>query len=168
MQLLVVRHAIAEDRDEFAKSGLDDSERPLTANGRKRMARGALGLRDVVPAVGLIATSPFVRARETAEILQAVSPAAETAETDSLTPTVSFEGFLDWLGHRSNHDVVTAVGHEPHLSGLAGWLLTGRSEQLIELKKGAACLIEFPGKPWPAAGQLLWALTPRQLRSLAR
>src|SRR5918912_545668 len=47
MRLLVVRHAIAMDRAEFARSGKDDSERPLTKDGRNKMAKGARGLRAV-------------------------------------------------------------------------------------------------------------------------
>jgi pimeloyl-ACP methyl ester carboxylesterase len=51
MQLLVIRHAIAEDRDAFAASGRDDSERPLTESGRDKMRRVARGLRELVPRI---------------------------------------------------------------------------------------------------------------------
>ena len=37
MELLIIRHAIAEDRDEFAESGKSDDERPLTDAGSRRM-----------------------------------------------------------------------------------------------------------------------------------
>jgi phosphohistidine phosphatase SixA len=39
MNLLVVRHAIAEDSATW--SGRDDSERPLTGEGQKKMKRAA-------------------------------------------------------------------------------------------------------------------------------
>ena len=43
MKLLIVRHAIAEDRAEFARINDDDGLRPLTKDGRRRMKRGAAG-----------------------------------------------------------------------------------------------------------------------------
>ena len=49
MRLLFIRHAIAEDRDEWAKSGRPDAERPLTDRGRERMRRAARGLTRLLP-----------------------------------------------------------------------------------------------------------------------
>ena len=42
MELYLVRHAIAEDREDFAKKNQDDSLRPLTVKGRKRMQKVAM------------------------------------------------------------------------------------------------------------------------------
>jgi len=60
------------------------------------------------------------------------------------------------------------VGHEPSLSQILGWLLTGTDRRLFAFRKGGACLLEF-GEDEPAGGTatLLWALTPAQLRTLA-
>ena len=69
MRLLFIRHAIAEDRDEWAKSGRPDAERPLTDRGRDRMRRAARGLARLLPRPDLIATSPYLRAAETAAIV---------------------------------------------------------------------------------------------------
>src|SRR4029079_14353095 len=69
MRLLVIRHAIAEDRDEFANTGRPDGERPLTDAGRRRMRRNARGLRRLVGKFDVLATSPFTRAAETARIV---------------------------------------------------------------------------------------------------
>jgi phosphohistidine phosphatase len=65
----VIRHAPAADRAEFAKTGKDDSERPLTDDGKTKMRRAARGLRSLVPKLDLLASSPYVRAHETAEIV---------------------------------------------------------------------------------------------------
>jgi len=46
MQLLVIRHALAQSREEFA--GEDDALRPLTKDGLRQMRRGAKGLRRIV------------------------------------------------------------------------------------------------------------------------
>src|SRR5437773_11220092 len=69
MRLLVVRHAIAEDREAFARSHKDDAARPLTPDGRRKMARAAEGLKQLVPELELLAASPYKRALETAEII---------------------------------------------------------------------------------------------------
>jgi len=68
MDLLVIRHAIAGDRAEWAKTGRPDQERPITNEGRERMAVNAQALRRLVPELDLLATSPFVRAVETADV----------------------------------------------------------------------------------------------------
>jgi phosphohistidine phosphatase len=56
MRLLVVRHAAAEDKDEFARAGRSDDLRPLTADGKRDMREAARGLRNVVPKLDLLAT----------------------------------------------------------------------------------------------------------------
>src|SRR4051812_39404978 len=66
MDLLIVRHGIAEDKETFGESGQSDDLRALTPKGRKKMARVARGLRAVEPSVALFASSPLVRARQTA------------------------------------------------------------------------------------------------------
>ena len=69
MQLLVIRHAIAEEQEDFARSGRDDSERPLTDEGRDKMRRGIAGLRRMVSRIDLLASSQYTRARQTAELV---------------------------------------------------------------------------------------------------
>ncbi|MGH7674557.1 MAG: SixA phosphatase family protein, partial [Gemmatimonadales bacterium] len=71
MQLLIVRHAIAQDRDEHATSGQDDSLRSLTREGRVKMRQAAKGLHRLVKTLDVLATSPLARAAQTAEILGA-------------------------------------------------------------------------------------------------
>ena len=166
MQLLVVRHAIAEEREEFAQTGHDDSLRPLTADGRKKMRRGAGGLRAIVPTIDVLATSPLVRAVQTAEIVADTYGGLEIVTVKELSPDSQFPAFLRWMRTQDAGRTVATVGHEPHLSGLASWLLTGRSGSFISLKKGAACLLELQDNLDAGAAALLWALMPRQLRQL--
>ena len=77
MNLLVIRHAVAEDRETFAEQGKDDSLRPLTDDGRRKMQRAARGIQSMVPSVGVIATSPFVRATQTAQVVGKSARGAE-------------------------------------------------------------------------------------------
>jgi phosphohistidine phosphatase len=168
MQLLVIRHAIAMERDEFAESGEGDDRRPLTKAGAKRMRKVARGLRQVVDRIDVLATSPYTRAVETAEIVSDEFDIGPAEVSASLVPDVHFDELERWTQLHAKADVVAIVGHEPHLSGLVSWLMTGTGESRIELKKGGACLIGFESNLRRASGTLLWLMTPRQLRSISR
>lgn len=166
MQLLVMRHAIAEEREEFAKSGRNDRLRPLTDEGRKRMRRAARGLRTLVPEIDLLATSPLARAAQTGAVLDTVYGDLKTVEIEQLAPEATPEEFAAWLRGRKA-ETVAVVGHEPSLSRIVSWLLGGSERPLIELRKGGACLLTLAGKPAADSATLIWALTPAQLRRLA-
>jgi phosphohistidine phosphatase len=166
MQLLVIRHAIAEDREHWAHGGHPDGERPLTEAGRRKMRRAARGLREVVPRIDVLASSPLVRARETAELVSRAYHDLPVEELAQLSPEFAVDDLLPWLRHRDAGEVVAVVGHEPQLGFLVGWLLTGRHESFVELKKGAACLLELDDPPAPGDATLRWALAPGQLRAL--
>jgi phosphohistidine phosphatase len=171
MNLLVIRHAIAEDKEVFAASGRSDDQRPLTEAGRSKMRRAADGLRLTCPRVAVLASSPLLRARETAEIVAPAFRVRRVEIVEALRPDGPFEELTDWLRGRvppNGEDMTVAVvGHEPQLSGLVTWLMTGGSDSRIELKKGGACLLEFDRAPGAGAAILRWALTPSQLRGLA-
>jgi phosphohistidine phosphatase len=166
MRLLVVRHAIAEEREEFERTGRDDRLRPLTDEGRKKMRRIARGLRRLVPEIDLLATSPLTRATQTGAVLDAVYGDLPTVEIEELDPDARPEDFVAWLRARQD-PVVAVVGHEPSLSLIVSWLLARATRPLIALRKGGACLLELGDKPAAGAGTLIWALTPAQLRALA-
>ncbi len=168
MDLLVVRHAIAEERAAFARSGKGDGERPLTDAGRKRFVRGAQGLRRLVPVIDLLATSGLARAAQTAEILADAHGGLRTVRLAELEPGANPATLLPWLRAQRRRGVVAVVGHEPHLSALVELLLTGRQQPgLLSLKKGGACLLSL-AKPARAAGaELRWLLTAKQLRRMA-
>lgn len=168
MRVLVIRHAIAEDREAFAKTGADDGARPLTARGRRRMRAASRGLRRAVPKIDLLATSPLSRAVDTAKIVSAAFDGLKTVEVPQLTPKGSVHGLLKWLQERKPHSTVALVGHEPQLGVFVSWLLTGLQESFVELKKGGACLIELTEQARPGRGTLLWLLRPSQLRRIGR
>jgi phosphohistidine phosphatase len=168
MDLLVVRHAIAEDREAFAKSGRDDAERPITAVGRRKFERGARGLRQLVDSIDLLATSSLVRAIETGAILQEVYGIARAARLAELAPDADPASLDPWLRRQNRHGLVAVVGHEPHLSSLIEHLLTGRRMGFVDLKKGGACLLTLADGREREHGELRWLLTAAQLRRLRR
>lgn len=167
MKVLFIRHAPAGDKAEYAAKGGDDSRRPLTAGGQAKMRKAAKGLANVVDAIDVIATSPLVRARQTAEIVAARFKTGKVVQLAELSPGVSPKDALSRLSTLGRARVLAAVGHEPHLSSVVDLALTGGKGLKLELKKGACCLVEFPGKPEAGTGRLIWALAPAQLRGLA-
>jgi len=171
MQLLVIRHAIAEDRAEFARTEEDDALRPLTAEGRRKMRRVARGLRREVPSIATLASSPLVRAYQTASIVAEEYGIGAVEIADVFAPEIPLEGALGWVAdasHAADEDeVVAIVGHEPHLGSFVTMLLAGRETPMVELRKGGACLLDVPPSPRPGDTRLRWLATAGQLRRLA-
>lgn len=165
MHLLLIRHAIAEDRLEFARTGQSDYYRPLNERGRSRMARGAAGLRSIVPQIDILATSPLTRAVQTAEIVAEAYDGMSIERVDSLG-SGDGEEFLAWLRDCPPGGVVAAVGHEPTMSDWAAWMLTGGLDDFAVVKKGSAIMLEFPYRIRAGEAWLRWFLTPAQLRRL--
>ena len=168
MRLLVIRHGLAGDREEFAFTGRPDSERPLTKEGRVKMKRAAAGLAKIVPELDLIATSPLVRAVQSAEVVADAFGGMDLTIVDELSPEHAPDDLLPWLRSHDPGTAVAAVGHDPHVGFLVGWLLTGRHESFVELKKGGAVLLEFDDPPAPGGATLLWAVPPGHLRKLRK
>jgi phosphohistidine phosphatase len=168
VKLLVIRHAPAGDRVEFARTGRPDDERPLTPEGRRKMRANATGLRAVVPDVALLATSPFTRARETARIVAKAYPDVTPVEVSALAHGGDRDAIREWLANAGvEGQVVAVVGHEPDLGQLIGWLVTGRPDRVVTLKKGGACLLECDDAIAPGTAEVRWLLPPRLLRQLA-
>lgn len=165
-QLLVVRHGSAEDAAEYARHHPDDAGRPLTSEGKKKMKRVAEGLRTQVPEIQLLATSPFTRAVQTADILAAAYDGLTPVVVPVLAPAQTAAEVTRWLAGERRHDTVAMVGHEPGLSRVVSWLLAGSERSFMEIKKGAAVLLEFSDAVDAAAATLVWSLTPPQLRGL--
>ncbi len=169
MDLLIIRHAVAEDRDTFAATGAPDEDRPLTDRGRRRMRAAARGLVTLVPRIDFLATSPWLRARETAEIIgRACRPRISTpVVTDLLVPGADYDALRRWIAAEPGSSVVALVGHEPHVGHFLGWLLTGSaSRELLCFKKGAVANLQVDPSLPPGHATLSWFLTPRQLRTL--
>jgi len=166
MKLLLIRHAIAEESEDFAKTGRDDRLRPLTDEGRKKMKQAARGLQEIVPEIDLLATSPLTRAAQTGAILDSVYGGLSEVEIEELSPEATPGDFLRWL-RKQKAETLAAVGHEPSLSLILSWLLTGTERRIFAFRKGGACLLEFPDEVGAGTATLLWALTPAQLRDLA-
>lgn len=167
MQLLVIRHAIAEEREPHAAAGGHDDDRPLTPFGKRRMRSNAEGLRRAASHIEVLAASPLVRAQQTARIVADEYRIADVETVEALRPDRHPRELLTWLGKQPSDATVAVVGHDPHVSMLVAWCLFGSDEPALVFKKGGVALIDFDRKPAAGKGKLHWFLTPAQLRDLA-
>jgi phosphohistidine phosphatase len=160
MNLYIIRHAIAVDQ---ATSDYEsDSERPLTDKGRKKMRQIARGLRNLGVEFDLILSSPYVRARETAEILADVFRMKEKLDfSDNLIPLGNPELLIGEINEKYSVDSLALVGHEPHLSTLIGMLVAENAKADITLKKGGVCYLSADDLHHQEhRATLEWLLTP--------
>jgi len=161
MVLYLVRHAIAEDT---ATSGRD-ADRALTADGKARMRRAAEGLRALEVKLDLLLTSPYRRATETAEILAGVLGPVETRELSELAAGADILELIRALRPYRHLDAIGLVGHQPDLGCLASHVMTGSAQTCpLSLKKGGVACLEIATARGPLRGDLLWLVTPKQLR----
>jgi phosphohistidine phosphatase len=166
MELLIVRHAIAFERN--ARRWPDDGERPLSPRGVNRARQAAAGLRRLVQRPTRVLTSPLVRARETAAILTQFARWPKAAECPELEPGTAAQALLARLGARAD-ERIALVGHEPDLGRLIAVCLPGSARhEAFALKKMGVAQLAFRGMPRPGAGELRWLLPPRALRAAAR
>jgi len=167
MDLLIIRHAPAEDRDRFAETGQPDELRPLTQRGIERMTLAARGLTTLALPIERLIVSPLVRAQQTAEIL---APTLELKHFDTeaiLSPEATVDQQIDWLRKQPRVDGLALVGHEPSVGQLCTALIHGQANGNMPMKKGAAALIRFDNRIGHGNGRLIWFLPPAVLRALA-
>jgi phosphohistidine phosphatase len=162
MELLVIRHGIAVDREEGASEEAD-AARPLTSRGRRRFKRVVRGLDRLGLLIDHVLTSPKRRAIETADLLDplVVSDARISARlaTEPRSELLTEIAALD--GSR-----VAVVGHEPYLGQLIALLTlsSGQHGDALALKKGGVAWLE--GDPAPGGMRVRAHLPPRILRRI--
>ena len=167
MELYILRHGIAVDR---ATPGFeDDSTRPLTAEGQKKMRQNAQGMKIMDLSFDVILSSPYLRAKETATIVlqKFKTKNNKMLLTKALLPEASIEQIIKEinLNYYKNKSLLL-VGHEPHLSSLISVLLTGKPNMIIDFKKGGLCRLTAMTPLSKESARLDWLLTPSQLRKL--
>jgi phosphohistidine phosphatase len=167
MKLSLLRHGIAADRGsaEYAH----DSERPLTPKGERRMRRIAKGIQASGVAADLVLSSPYLRAKQTAEIVaQVLSTSARVMFAEALTPEGDPRQLIAML-RTAHHDqqAILLVGHEPYLSRLISTLLTGGPNLAVEMKRGGLCSLSVETLRFGRCASLVSLLSPRQLRRLS-
>ena len=163
-ELYLIRHAIAEASGD---AWPDDAKRPLTDRGSARMRKAARALARHGVSIDVVLTSPFMRTRQTAEIVAAAFDSRPAiVNVEALAPGGSQTTVLSELEKHMRRGRIAIVGHEPGIGELAGRLIGMR--HALEFKKGAVCRIDVDTLPPRGAGVLRWFLTPKLMRGLRR
>lgn len=162
MDLILFRHGKAGKRKEYTG---DDFFRPLTDEGIQDLILIAGWLRRHVPGPDLIATSPLTRAFQTAEIVAKELHTNRAPETwDELAPGNDPETVIRRMRSLPEDRRIIVVGHEPDLSTLGAYLLTGKQVPFFTLSKGGLAFLEdvIPGQA--GSGTLAMLLPARLMR----
>jgi len=157
VRLHLLRHAHAGDAMSWEG---DDSLRPLTHKGRGQAERLGRFLRDHDVRPDVIASSPALRALQTAEIVAAELDMTVRRD-DRLAGGFSKRelwALLDELGAREP----MLVGHDPDFSDLLAYLIDAAG---LSLRKGTLASIDLETRLGDGEGVLRWLLPPDLLAS---
>lgn len=157
MELYLLRHGIAED----VAPGGRDADRALTTEGKKKLREvfrvaAAAGVRP-----DLIVTSPYRRAKDTAEIAaKCLDFTGEIIPSSALVPHAHAQELWEEVRmHKANASVLLS-SHEPLLSSAAGYLLNSTGLR-IDFKKGSILRLDLDSFTAQPNAILKWYLTPR-------
>ena len=164
MNLYLLRHGIAA---EPGTPGYEnDSERPLIPKGERRLRSATSAMKKLDLSFDLILSSPFVRARQTAEIVAGELKLKKRIEFfDGLVPGGNPRALIHALNElKPAPENVLLVGHEPYLSRLISLLVSGGMDvAAIEMKKGGLCKLEVAALRHGQCARLAWLLPPSQM-----
>ena len=162
--LFIIRHGKAEPRE--GKKAHSDADRQLTAEGAREMEQCGRALGRLAH-VEVVLTSPLSRAFQTAKRIAAgMRPPPKLVELEELAPIQDLLRVVELINRRKEESIAI-VGHEPDMSRLASFLLTGRQAMRVDFKKGAICRIDL-AQAGPGAGTLAWFAPPRIMRAMGR
>lgn len=133
MKIYFVRHGIAQERI----AGADNPQRALTPKGIAKTHQVAQKFKQIENSCNLIITSPYIRAKQTAQILYEHQLAPKIEESNHLMPDGDIQPWLHSLQNSgyTEDDKLILVGHQPDLGNWAETLIWGKSEEKIILKK---------------------------------
>ena len=157
LSLYFLRHGQAENRADWHG---DDSKRPLTVEGIHRMEREAAGIKRLRLPLGLIITSPLVRAYQTAELVAKASGGSTRFIPDNrLSPGFGPTQLRAIVREHRKAKGLMVVGHEPDFSETISQVTGGGR---IAMKKGALAYLEIEDSA-SLQGVLVWLIPPKVL-----
>ena len=162
MQLYIVRHGIAIDRED--PKCPPEAERYLTEEGIEKTNQVAKGIAALGAHADLMVSSPLVRATQTAAIFaEALEyPAQKIRQSESLLPGAAPAAFLRELAREKDVSSIFCFGHAPHVDGLLA-ACVGAQRHISSMKKAGVAFVELKRVSAPN-GQLVWLVTPKLFR----
>ena len=136
--------------------------RLVAAWSREPVARPATIDALTATTLTLVATSPLVRCRQTADlIVESISPRSELVEQNDLQPGSRLEELVAWSNEQGGEEIAW-VGHAPDVDRLLAALIGGREGSLV-FAKGAVAAIDFDDELVIGQGEMRWFVTPKVL-----
>jgi phosphohistidine phosphatase len=167
MELFLLRHGLAVERG--TPGFAHDADRPLTPPGRRQLRKITTALQRMDLSFDVILSSPFLRTRQTAEIVAGelkikprlvcvaeLQPGAPAEKLIQLTAAV-----------KARQKTVLLVGHEPDLGELISLLVTGATGAGFALKKGGLAKLEIENLHTGKCATLAWLLNPRLMKLMS-
>ena len=165
MRIYLFRHGEALSKED--PSIKSDADRPLVDEGVKKTRQAAEGIRNMGLSFDAVFTSPWLRARQTAQVACEVLEETDRIQImNELAGDRTIEAVMNAMVKHSQLENVMLVGHNPLLSDLASYLLTHSTHMLVDLKKSGMCAIEVERIPPKDPGTLLWMMSAKQLRAM--
>jgi phosphohistidine phosphatase len=163
MKLYLLRHGIAAERG--PRWAGHDADRPLTKTGSKKVLRVGEAMKEMELSFDLILSSPFRRARETAEIVADLFDYGDRLKYSAHLKVGGRPASLirEIKTHYPSCRSILLVGHEPYLSSLISVLMSGEDRLLITMKKGGLCKLEAQSLRYGRCASLQWLLGPSQV-----
>lgn len=144
-----------------------DSERPLTDRGREQIRRASAGIHTLALGLDGIYSSPYLRARQTAEIVaETLGPGIELTITEWLCAGTHWSAVRRGLnGSRVNS--ILLVGHEPDMSTMTGQVIGSESGGL-HFGTGTLSIVTVDAIPPGAPGILAGLHGVKELAEMVR
>jgi len=155
MELLIFRHGEATP---FGPGG-SDAERPLTSRGRALFSDAARAWARIGPIPECIVSSPYLRARQTADLFEAALPDRPVREIDGrLLPNSDPQALLcDLPALAAQWDRLCLVSHMPFVGDLVPLILAEHGH--VSLAPGQGMWINLPRPPSIGGAKLTASLT---------
>jgi phosphohistidine phosphatase len=156
MEIYLLRHAAAED----APPGMKDADRALTPEGREKLKRVLKRAKHVGVEPGVILSSPYRRALETAEMAaEVLGYKRKVVLTEALVPNASPHDVWQEIRSRKDEAAILLSSHEPLMSATVS-LFLGNPAMLVDMKKSALVRLDCDRFGPEPRGILKWMLTP--------
>lgn len=159
MRLFIARHAWAGHYGD--PEWPDDSQRPLTPEGVARYRQVAAVLAERGFAPQRIATSPYVRCVQTAELIAEATGAPPIDRLDALACGSDLNAAIEW-SEQYEAESLCWVGHNPDVERFTAALI-GDAYAAVRFAKGSLAAIRFEDTPAVGEGVLEWHLTAKAL-----
>ena len=153
MILYIMRHGEAE------ANSSSNGERHLTERGASQVTRVLHLANQMGASITSIASSPLVRAKQTAEIAKRIFK-VDYVITNSLEPEGSPEAIYEELSNHKSSERMLLISHQPLVSRLLSDLLG--AEARISFLTGTVAMVKVDEQPGTGRGMLV-LLIPSQI-----